>query len=79
MMKGYKNWYNAMTSASTMVETMLKSSVRYVHQMAIYRVCNVFWVFFNIPSELTFWISLVYTIRLQYLVQILVNMAGILW
>jgi hypothetical protein len=40
-MKGYKNWCNAMTSASTMVETVLKSSVRYVHQMAIYMVCNV--------------------------------------
>jgi hypothetical protein len=32
---GYKNWCPATTSASTMVETMLKSSVRYVHQMAI--------------------------------------------
>jgi hypothetical protein len=35
MMQGYKNWCSAMTSASTMVETMSKSSVRYVHQMAI--------------------------------------------
>jgi hypothetical protein len=35
MMQGNKNWYLAMTSASTMVETMLKSSVRYVHQMVI--------------------------------------------
>jgi len=35
-MKGYKNWCNAMTSASTMVETMSKSSVRCVHEMAMY-------------------------------------------
>ena len=34
-MKGYKNWCPAMTSASTMVENMSKSSVRYVHQIAI--------------------------------------------
>ena len=40
MMKGHKNWSNAMTSASTTVETMSKSSVRYVHKMAIYMVCN---------------------------------------
>jgi len=39
-MKGYKNWCNAMTSASTIVEIMSKSSVRYVHQMAIYMACN---------------------------------------
>jgi hypothetical protein len=26
-MQGYKNWYPATTSASTIVETMLKSSV----------------------------------------------------
>jgi hypothetical protein len=32
--QGYKNWYPA-TSALTMVETVSKSSVRYVHQMAI--------------------------------------------
>jgi hypothetical protein len=44
----------------TMVETMSKGSVRYVHQMAIYRVCNIFLFFFlNSPSELTFWITLV--------------------
>jgi len=49
-----------MTSASTMVETMLKSSVRCVHQMAIYIVCNIFLFFLNSPSELTFWIALVY-------------------
>ena len=55
-MKGYKNWCNAMTSASTMVDTMSKSSVRCVHQMAIYMVCNVFF-YFNSPSELTFWIT----------------------
>ena len=60
--KGYKNWCNAMTSASTMVETMSKSSVWYVHQMAIYRVCNIFLFFFNSPLELTFWITLVHTI-----------------
>jgi hypothetical protein len=34
-MQGYKNWWPATTSASTVVETMLKSSVQYVHQMAI--------------------------------------------
>jgi hypothetical protein len=34
-MQDYKNWCPAMTSASTMVETMSKSSVQYVHQMAI--------------------------------------------
>jgi hypothetical protein len=34
-MQGYKNWCPATTSASTMVETMSKSSVRYVHQMEI--------------------------------------------
>jgi hypothetical protein len=45
-MKGYKNWCNTMTSASTMVETMSKSSVRYVHQMAIYMVCSIFLFFF---------------------------------
>jgi len=46
--EGYKNWWNAMTSASTMVETMSKSSVRYVHQMAVYCtwfVKYVFWFF----------------------------------
>ena len=43
--KGYKNWCNAMTSASTMVDTMSKSSARYVHQMAIYMVCNIFLFF----------------------------------
>jgi histone-lysine N-methyltransferase SETMAR len=31
----YKNCCPAMSSASTMVETMSKSSARYVHQMAI--------------------------------------------
>ena len=45
MMKGYKNWCNVMTSASTMVDTMSKSSARYVHQMAIYMVCNIFLFF----------------------------------
>jgi len=59
-MKGYKNWCNAMTSASKMVETMSQNSLRYVHQMATYMVCNIFLFFFpNSPSELTFWIILV--------------------
>jgi hypothetical protein len=40
--EGYKNWCNAMTNASTMVETMSKSSVRCVHQMAIYMVCYIY-------------------------------------
>jgi len=35
-----------MTSASTMVGTMSKSSVRCVHQMAIHMVCNIFLVLF---------------------------------
>jgi len=56
-MKGYKNWCNAMTSPSRIVETMSKSSVQYVHQMAIYMVCNIFWFFVSNPSELTFWIT----------------------
>jgi hypothetical protein len=34
LMQGYKNWCPPMTSASTTVETMSKSSVWYVHQMA---------------------------------------------
>ena len=34
-LKGCKNWCPAVTSASTVVETMSKSSVRCVHQMAI--------------------------------------------
>jgi hypothetical protein len=38
MMQGYKNWCPIMTSASTMVETMSKSSVQYVYEMAIYMV-----------------------------------------
>ena len=65
-MKGYKNWCNAMTSASTMVETMSKSSaqyVQYVHQMSIYMVCNIFLFFLNSPSELTFWITLVLFVK----------------
>ena len=60
MMKGYKNWCNTMTSASTMVETMSKSIVQYVHQMALYKVCNIFLFFLNSPLELTFWITLVH-------------------
>ena len=59
-MKGYKNWCNAMTSASIMVDTMSKISVRCVHQMAIYMVCNIFLFFLNSPPELTFWITLVF-------------------
>jgi histone-lysine N-methyltransferase SETMAR len=34
-MQGYKNWCLAMTSVSTMMETMSKISVRYVHQVAV--------------------------------------------
>jgi hypothetical protein len=34
-MQGYKNWCPAMTGASTMVETMSKSSAWHVHQMVI--------------------------------------------
>jgi hypothetical protein len=47
-MQGY-NWCTAPRSASTMVETMSNSSVRYVHQMAIYcflfqnKVMNLFY------------------------------------
>ena len=58
--EGYKNWCNAVTGASTIVETMSKSSVRCVHQIAIYMVCNIFLFFFLNSSELTFWITLVY-------------------
>jgi hypothetical protein len=35
VMQGYKNWCPAVTGVSAMVETMSKSSIRYVHQMAI--------------------------------------------
>ena len=42
-----------------MVETMSKNSVRYIHQMAIYMVCNIFLFFLNSPSEFTFWITLI--------------------
>jgi len=38
-----------------------KSSVQYVHQMAIYRVCNIFLFFLNSPSELTFWLTYLYS------------------
>ena len=58
--KVYKNWCNAMTSGSTIGETMSKISVRYVYQMAIYMVCNIVLFFLNSPSELTFWITYVY-------------------
>jgi len=34
-------------NASTMVETMSKSFVWYVHQMAIHMVCNIFLFFLN--------------------------------
>ena len=52
--EGIQIWCNAMTSASTMVETMSKSSVRYVHQMAIYMVCNVLLFFLNLqpPNDI---------------------------
>jgi len=49
-----------MTSAATMVETVSKSSVRYVHRIEIYMICNIFLFFLNSPSELTFWITYVY-------------------
>jgi hypothetical protein len=55
-MQGYKNWFPATTNASTMVETMSKSSVRHVHQMDL----EINPCFFNSPSELTFWITYVY-------------------
>jgi hypothetical protein len=45
-MKGYKNWCNAMKSASAVVENISKSSVRYVHQMAIHMVLKYILVFF---------------------------------
>jgi len=48
-----------MTSASGMVENVSKSSAQYVHQMAIYMVCNIFLFFPNSPLELTFWITYV--------------------
>jgi hypothetical protein len=61
VMSGYKDWYNAMTSASTMVETMSKSSAQCVHQMAIYSTWFVIYscFFLNSPLELTFWITCV--------------------
>ena len=66
-----------MTNASTMVENMVKNSVRYVHQMAIYMVCNVFWFFLNSPSELTFWKSLVYIYIYIYIyIKIVVSTKG---
>ena len=46
-----------MTRASTMVETVSKISVQYVHQLAIDMVCNIILFFLNSPSELTFWIT----------------------
>jgi len=46
-----------MTNASRIVGTMSKSCVQYVHQMAIYMVCNIFCFFLNSPPELTFWIT----------------------
>jgi len=57
MMKGYRSWCSAMTSASGMMEIVSKSSVQYVHQMALCMVCNIFLFFLNSPSELTFWIT----------------------
>jgi hypothetical protein len=54
-----------MTSASTMVETMLKNSVQYVLYIKWqYTWFVMYYCFFlNSPSELTFWISLVYDVR----------------
>jgi len=49
-----------------MVGTMSKSSVRCVHQMAIHMVCNIFLVFFNSPSELTFWIAYIFKAKVSY-------------
>ena len=57
MMKGYKNCCSAMTSASRMLETVLRCSVQCAHQMAIYRVCNIVLFFLSSPSELTFSIT----------------------
>ena len=44
-MKGYKNCCSTMTTASTMVEPILKCSVQFAHQMAMYKVCNIFLFF----------------------------------
>ena len=46
-MMGYRKWCNAVTSASTMVETMSKISVGYVHQMAIYMII---WFFISVVT-----------------------------
>ena len=52
-MKGCKNWCNDMTSVSTVVQTVSKSGALCEHQMAKYRVCNIFFGFFNplTPSD----------------------------
>jgi hypothetical protein len=50
-MKESKNWCNDMTSASTMMEIMSKSSVQCVHQMAIYMVCNIHIYIFLIANR----------------------------
>ena len=60
-----------MTSASTMVETVSKGSVRYVHQMAIYMVCNIFLFFLSSSLELTCWITLVQSLQNGLVAQIL--------
>jgi hypothetical protein len=58
-MQGYKNWCPIMTSASTIVETMSKSSIRYVHGYVNGLEINSCFFFFNSPSELNFWITYV--------------------
>jgi hypothetical protein len=61
-MQGYKNWCHATTGASTMMETMSKSNVRYVYIKWQYKwFGNKFLFFFNSPSELTFCITCVYS------------------
>ena len=61
-----KNWCPVMTSASTMMKTISKSSVRYAYQIAKQMVCNIFLFFLNNPSELTFWIALVHVRSSSY-------------
>jgi len=65
-MKGSKNWCSAITSASGMLENVLKSSVHYVHQMALCMVCNRLLFFLNSPSELTFWITYLCSILIPF-------------
>lgn len=51
-------------SASTMTEIMYKNSLRCVFQIAINMFLSIFFVFFNSPSELTFWITLIFKINI---------------